>query len=446
MLGTPSSEGPLSINKTDVSVLTPPSKNSTVKVKAAPTAKAEAEISTPTVSVVTAAVAAVPPVEQPKEAIIKEPYDKTTQVGKGDTMMAILVNAGVERTDAHNAITVLSKIYSPRNIRPGQEVTLTFQPDNQGANPDRFEGMILVPGIEEEIRVRRKLEGGFTAKKVAKPLTRKLARGAGTIDSSLYLAAMESDVPQSVIVEMIRAYSWDVDFQRDIQKNDAFEVMYERYYTEEGKLARTGKILFASLTMRGERYPIYLHKTKKGLVDFFNDKGQSAKKALMRTPINGARLSSGYGKRRHPVLGYTKMHKGIDFAAPRGTPIFAAGDGVIEFAGRKGGYGNYIRIRHANSYSTAYAHQKRFAKNMYKGRRVRQGQVIGYVGTTGRSTGPHLHYEILRKGRQTNPLRVKMPSGEKLKGKELARFKNTKAELEQTYASIPMESVLARAE
>ncbi|MCW9035620.1 MAG: M23 family metallopeptidase [Rhodospirillales bacterium] len=448
MMGTPVPTNGYGVSETEVSVLTPPKKSSaktdTVVDKIVDPVIAHKEIETPTVSVVTAAIAAVPTETKPEEKYNKEPYDKTARVGKGDTMMEILVKAGVERKEAHNAITALSKVYSPRKIRPGQEVTLTFQPDSQGANPDRFDGMILVPDIEEEVRVRRKIEGGFSAKKISKPLIRKLSRGAGAIDSSLYLAAMDADVPQSVIVELIRAYSWDVDFQRDIQKNDAFEVMYERFYTEEGKLARTGDILFASLTLRGDRKPIYQHKTKNGLIDFFDDKGQSAKKALMRTPINGARLSSGYGKRRHPILGYTKMHKGVDFAAPRGTPIYAAGDGVIEFAGRKGGYGKYIRIRHTNSYSTAYAHQSRFAKKMYKGRRVKQGQVIGYVGTTGRSTGPHLHYEILHKGRQTNPLRVKMPSGRKLKGKEFARFKKTKAELEQTYASLPMEAVVAR--
>ena len=449
LFGVPTPQEKLIAHQTEVSVLTPPLKKpavieetlgNLVVTPTKPTSKKNVE-SASTVSVGRTAVAAVR-----REAPARHPYDRTREVGRGDTLMAILVDAGVERTDAHGAIQALKKVYDPRHIKPGQEITLTFQPDRKGETPDRFEGLTLTPGIEQEFRVRRSLDGSFGAKKINKPLIRKLARGAGIIDSSLYVAAVSADVSNSVIAEMIRAYSWDVDFQRDIQKNDSFEVMYERFYTEEGKLAKTGNILYASLTLQGSRHAIYRHETKDGLVDFFDDNGQGAKKALMRTPINGARLSSGYGKRRHPVLGYTKMHRGVDFAAPRGTPIYAAGDGVIDYAGRKGGYGNYIRIRHNSEYSTAYAHQTRFAKNMYKGRRVRQGQVIGYVGSTGRSTGPHLHYEIMRNGRQTNPLRVRMPSGRKLKNKELARFKETKAELDQTYASLPMETVVANAE
>jgi murein DD-endopeptidase MepM/ murein hydrolase activator NlpD len=173
-----------------------------------------------------------------------------------------------------------------------------------------------------------------------------------------------------------------------------------------------------------------------GAWDYFDDKGQSAKKALMRTPIDGARLSSSFGKRKHPVLGYTKMHKGTDFAAPPGTPIYAAGDGIIEMSGRNGSFGNYIRIRHNSEYSTAYAHMKSIKRGRTKGARVRQGEVIGYVGTTGRSTGPHLHYEMLVNGRQTNPMRVKMPSGIKLKGQELARFEATRDDIQALQASL----------
>jgi len=446
LFGVPTPQEKIVAHQTETSVLTPPLNKATVeqvalaRLETPAPAKSKIEILSP-VTVGSTANAAVRRQIPPKEA-----YDRTKEVGRGDTLMAMLVSAGVERNDAHGAIQALKKVYNPKYIRPGQEVTLTFQPDQKGESPDRFEGLTLTPGIEQEFRVRRALDGAFNAKKITKPLIRKLARGAGTIDSSLYVAAVSADVSNSVIAEMIRAYSWDVDFQRDIQKNDAFEVMYERLYTEEGKLAKTGNILYAALTLQGNRHAIYRHKTKDGLIDYFDDKGQGAKKALMRTPINGARLSSRYGKRRHPVLGYTKMHRGVDFAAPRGTPIYAAGDGVIDYVGRKGGYGKYIRIRHNGEYSTAYAHQSRFAKKMYKGRRVRQGQIIGYVGTTGRSTGPHLHYEIMRKGRQTNPLRVRMPSGRKLKNKELARFKQTKAKLDQTYASLPMETVVAQSE
>jgi len=426
------------------SVLTPPQAQTP---KAAPVAKVDAEeLKSPVspVSMVSSAVAALPK-NDPKPEPAKF-YDRSTKVGRGDTLMKLLVSQGVERSDAHNAIVAMKAVYNPRRIVPGQELTLTFQPDAAAAAPDRFVGLTLAPDVEEEIRVSRDEEGAFKARKIEKPLAQRLDRASGTIESSLYLAAMEAGVPDRILMDLIMAYSWDVDFQRDIRKGDAFEVMYELYYTDDGKLARTGDVLYATLTLSGERYPIYRFKNSKGRIDYFDDKGRSAQKALMRTPINGARLSSGYGRRKHPILGYTKMHRGIDFAAPRGTPIFAAGDGVIDFKGRKGGYGNYISIRHNNGYSTAYAHMKGFARKMYKGKRVRQGQVIGYVGSTGRSTGPHLHYEILVNGRQTNPLKVRMPSGERLKGTDLAKFNVRKAELDQTYASLPMETSVANAE
>jgi len=421
------------------SVLTPPQ-----APKAAPVAKVDAEELGSPVSMVSTAVAALPK-NDPKPEPAKF-YDRSTKVGKGDTLMKLLVSQGVERRDAHNAIVAMKKVYNPRHIVPGQELTLTFKPDPASAVPDRFVGLTLAPDVEEEIRVALSEEGTFKARKIEKPLAKRLDRASGTINNSLYMAAMDAGVPDKVLMDLIMAYSWDVDFQRDIRKGDAFEVMYEKYYTDDGKLARSGNVLYAALTLSGQRYPIYRYKNSKGRVDYFDEKGRSAQKALMRTPINGARLSSRYGRRKHPILGYTKMHRGIDFAAPRGTPIFAAGDGVIDYKGRKGGYGNYIRIRHSNGYQTAYAHMKGYARKMYKGKRVRQGQVIGYVGTTGRSTGPHLHYEIMREGRQTNPLRVRMPSGERLKGTSLAKFNARKAELNQTYASLPMETTVARAE
>jgi murein DD-endopeptidase MepM/ murein hydrolase activator NlpD len=196
-------------------------------------------------------------------------------------------------------------------------------------------------------------------------------------------------------------------------------------------------VLFASLTLSGKKKAIYRFKGDDGHTEYFDEEGRSAQKALMRTPIDGARLSSGFGQRRHPILGYNKMHRGVDFAAPSGTPIYAAGNGTIVYAGRKGGYGNYIRIRHNGNYDTAYAHMTGFARGMRVGRRVNQGQVIGYVGTTGRSTGPHLHYEVLRQGQQVNPMRIRMPSGRTLAGAEMKRFQGLRAALDQRYALLP---------
>ncbi|MCK5275569.1 MAG: M23 family metallopeptidase, partial [Alphaproteobacteria bacterium] len=240
----------------------------------------------------------------------------------------------------------------------------------------------------------------------------------------------------------IRIFSWDVDFQRDIRKGDGFEVMYERFFDDNGELAHNGEVVYASLTLSGKRHAVYRHILKNGDVDYFDEKGQSAKKALMRTPIDGARLSSGFGKRKHPILGYTKMHKGLDFAAPRGTPIYAAGNGTVNYAGKKGGYGNYVRIRHNGTYQTAYAHMSGIARGVRKGKRVNQGQVIGYVGTTGRSTGNHLHYEVIRNGKFINSRRMHLPSGKALKGDDLAAFTAMTEEANVRYGALMGDTLL----
>jgi murein DD-endopeptidase MepM/ murein hydrolase activator NlpD len=234
-------------------------------------------------------------------------------------------------------------------------------------------------------------------------------------------------------MSMIKMLSWDVDFQRDIQPGDRFEVMYERYYTDGGKFVRTGDVLYANLILSGKSHPIYRHTSKGGTTDYFDAKGVSARKALLRTPIDGARLTSNFGKRHHPILGYTMMHRGVDFAAPVGTPIYAAGDGIVDVREREGAYGNYIRVRHNSDYATAYAHMSRFAPRIQKGSRVKQGQVIGFVGSTGRSTGPHLHFEVLQKGQQINPMAVKMPIGDKLAGAELERFAQQRTRIGATF-------------
>ena len=287
--------------------------------------------------------------------------------------------------------------------------------------------MMFAPSAIRQVVVRRDIDGAFKGFESKRNLARKISYARGTINSSLYKAAIAQNVPLSVLAELIRIYSWDVDFQREVQKGDSFEVAYENFVDLDGEIVQHGKVLFASMILSGAVKPLYEFELRPGRTNYFDDQGRSAKRPLLRTPIDGARLSSRFGKRRHPILGYTKVHRGVDFAAPTGTPIYAAGDGVITFRGRKGAYGKYIRIRHAAGYSTAYAHLSRFKKGATQGRRVKQGEVIGYVGSTGRSTGPHLHYEILVGGRQTNPLTIKMPSGTTLKGRDLARFQTKTA-------------------
>jgi len=367
------------------------------------------------------------------------------KVRRGDTLAAVLGRAGVDRKDAYAAVTAFSKRHDPRRIRVGQELKVRYRlssiDDQTGmANPGRFDGFRYAPAFDKEVRVARAAEAeskGFDAHLVDRPVTRQVSRAEGIINSSLYVAGKKSGLPNATLAELIRAFSWDVDFQRGIRKGDKFEVMFNFVVSDEGRIVRSDEILFAALTLRGERRAIYRFSDGRGGFEYFDAKGNSAQKALMRTPIDGARLSSGFGRRRHPVLGYTKMHRGVDFAAPRGTPIYAAGNGVVEMAGRNGGYGKYVRLRHNGTYKTAYAHMSRFGRGIRKGKRVRQGQIIGYVGTTGRSTGNHLHYEILRNGGQLNPMRMKMPSGRKLIGNELTRYHALRRALDVRYASLP---------
>jgi len=389
------------------------------------------------------------PIDTLDLAPLPQPVVQKIKVGKGDTLMNIFVKAGLARGTAHKAIQALSKIYNPKRIRPGQDIEFVFEPaavlepEDADAAKGELKQITVRPDLLREYTVYQLDDDKFTAKYIKQAIETKLARASGKINSNLYLSAVNAGVPVPVLMELIRIYSWDVDFQRSIRAGDQFEVMYERKITEKGEFARYGNILYANLKLGKNDNPLYHFKGKKGFSDYFDHKGRSARKALMRTPINGARLSSGYGRRRHPVLGYNKMHRGVDFAAPRGTPIFAAGSGTVVYRARNGGYGNYIRIRHNSEYSTAYGHMKSFRRSVRRGSRVRQGQIIGYVGSTGRSTGPHLHYEILRRGRQTNPMRVKMPSGKHLKGKELAKFMNVKAATEIKLADLPMPEKVA---
>ena len=367
----------------------------------------------------------------------------TARLKKGGTLSGLLIKAGVGTDDAHAAALALGRVFNPRRMQAGLDVWLTFKPDPHGGGRDHFHSFSLSPDYDRTITVARAAEGGFTATERAVALQRTTAGAAGIIGRSLFVDGAEAGVPVPVLVELIRVYSWDVDFQRDIQPGDAFEVMYERFADDTGSIVHTGEIVYARLTLSGIRYPLYRHAGADGEAAYFNHKGLSARKALMRTPIDGARLSSRFGKRRHPILGYTKMHRGTDFAAPRGTPIYAAGDGRVVEAGRNGAYGKYVRLRHNAEYSTAYAHMSRIAKGARKGRRVKQGQVIGTVGSSGRSTGPHLHYEIIKGGRRTNPMKVRMPSGRKLAGLELDLFDATRRQIDRAYADLGIETAAA---
>lgn len=379
-----------------------------------------------------------PQVQELPEPIIDK---KTLSVSSGDTLIELLVQEGIDRAKAHTIITTLKDIFDPRQLREGQEITLAFETTDSGS--PLFHSLALKLDVTREVQVICTPENGFVSKEVLYKFEARPVLTRAKISSSLYNAAIKAGMPIEVLIQMIRAYSYDIDFQRDIHPEDKFEAVYEKMVDEKGNFVRGGSILYASLSTSGRTLPIYRYKTTDGNVDFFNEKGQSVKKTLMVTPIDGARLSSSYGMRRHPIKGYTRMHKGLDFAAARGTPIMAAGNGVVEYARRNGGYGNYIRIRHANGYKTAYAHMHKFASGIRKGVRVKQGETIGYVGSTGVSTGPHLHYEVLHRGKNVNPTSVKTPPGKTLKGKELNNFLLAKKDLEALHASLEKEEKLA---
>ncbi|MBM3732369.1 MAG: M23 family peptidase [Acidimicrobiia bacterium] len=383
------------------------------------------------------------------EAPARADYTRAVPVRAGDTFAALLARANVPRDEAGAALAALKGIFDAKSLKSGLSVDIAWSiaAGEDEASP-RFEGLSFAPDYSRKIEVARTEDGGFVANDVRPELSRVLLRASGTIDSSLYLAGRAAGVPAPVLAELIRAYSYDVDFQREVQAGDSFEVVFESVRNEDGRAVHAGAIRFAALTISGARKTIWRHVMADGHADYFNDKGESVRKALLKTPIDGARLTSGFGKRLHPILGYTAMHRGVDFAAPIGTPIYAAGDGTVAMAEFNGAYGKYVRIRHNGQYATAYAHLSRFGRNIAAGKRVRQGDVIGYVGSTGRSTGPHLHYEILVGGQQTNPLKVKMPVGPKLQGADLARFLKDKAATERQIAeaelALPARAASAR--
>lgn len=365
------------------------------------------------------------------EAIASD-IQKVVEVRPGDTLYGVLVKAGVTQDDANSAVGAIAEIFSPRDLRAGQEITLniTTASATRESNADaQLMGLSFEPSVTTDVTLTRNDTGSFIAAAVDKPVVEHNRRAAGIIDSSLFDAAQEAGVPMPVVADLIRTFSFDVDFQRDIQDGDAFEVLYERTESEAGEFVKSGKILFASLTLSGKTIPVYYFE-RDGDGEYFTPNGEAIRKSLLRTPVDGARITSGFGMRMHPVLGFSKMHKGVDFGAPTGTPIFAAGNGTVVEIGKKGSYGNYVRLRHNGEYQTAYAHMSKFAKGLRKGDKVKQGEVIGYVGATGRVTGAHLHYEIMVAGKQVNPGKVKTVASNKLTGKQLKAFQAQMAKID----------------
>jgi murein DD-endopeptidase MepM/ murein hydrolase activator NlpD len=343
---------------------------------------------------------------------------RTVEVEPGDTLAGLLIEQGAETEDANAAVDALAESFDPRTLRAGQPVTLVFDDVDDGRH---LTSVALEPSVTASLTARRATDGSFVAELIEADVETRAKAVAGTIRSSLYGDASELGVPDRIIANAIKALSHKVDFQRDLEEGDAYAMVYDVRTLADGRLVGTGDLLMARIVVDGKTVEMFRFEDSDGVVDYYDRSGVSARRVLMRTPIDGARVSSTFGMRRHPIRGYNRMHKGVDFAAPTGTPIYAAGDGTVELLGTRSGYGKYIRIRHNGTLSTAYAHMSRYA-DLDQGDRVRQGQVIGYVGQTGDATGPHLHYEVLVDGEQVNPLSVDLPTGHEIAGRDRAAF------------------------
>ena len=347
------------------------------------------------------------------------------KIQPGETFDSILEDYFVEDKEINEIKSKLSKKVNLNRLNINQKIKFTLDQSENIVKEFTFQ----LSNTEKIYLVRNTKAEEFQEKTIVTKLKKSILYKENIIQKSLYRSAVEERIPANIIIEFARVYGFQVDFQRDIKRKDSFQIMYEIFVDDTGKTIETGNILFANLKLSRKNNPLY-YFDKKGSEGHYDINGKSVKKALMKTPINGARLSSPFGMRKHPIDGFTKMHRGTDFAAPMGTPIMASGDGVVKKAGWCGGGGNCVVIRHNSTYQTVYAHMSKFAKGIRSGVRVKQGQTIGYVGSTGKSTGPHLHYEVIVNGKKINSQKLKLPSGKALKGKDRELFETKKIKLD----------------
>ncbi|WP_415315406.1 M23 family metallopeptidase [Candidatus Pelagibacter sp. Uisw_137] len=348
------------------------------------------------------------------------------KISSGETFDKILNNYSIPNEEINQIKKKLNSDYDINNLKTNLEIKITIDQSNN----KKITSFLFPVSRTEKIQLTRNLDNNlFEKKMIITNLNKKIIFKEGKITQSLYKTANDLKVQPNMIIEFARIYGFQVDFQRDIRKNDNFQIMYEVFEDDDGKIFETGNIIFADLKLSGKNNALYYFE-KKGSEGHYDENGKSVEKALMKTPINGARLSSAFGMRKHPIDGFNKMHKGTDFAAPMGTPIMASGSGLITRARWCGGGGNCIKIKHNSTYETIYAHMKNFARGIKEGIRVKQGQIIGYVGSTGKSTGPHLHYEVVVNGKKVNSQKLKLPSGKTLKRKERKIFEVEKIKLD----------------
>ena len=357
------------------------------------------------------------------------PNKKIIKVVAGDSLQKILLKEKISKEEVNKIYQKIKGIIDLTKIRQGQTITIVFRTKQNKPSISRI--TFQVDELSTAYIYYRNKTDDYEVRLNQKNLEKVNFLAKGVIVNSLFASAQKIDVDAEVIVEFARIFGFEIDFQRDIRKNDEFKIFYERFEDDEGENFKNGNILFAYLKNSGREIKLYRYKDSKNNIGYFTPDGKSIEKALMKTPINGARLSSGFGFRKHPILGYNKLHQGTDFAARRGTPVMASGSGTVERASWFGAYGKYVRIRHNSTYKTAYAHLSKFGRNIKAGKKVRQGQIIGYVGSTGRSTGPHLHYEVLVNNKRINSQRLKLPSGKKLSKNEMGNFNLEKQRIDQ---------------
>ena len=361
-------------------------------------------------------------------------------IKNGDSIASILSNLGISYGEILEVSKSINPIFKLSELRPDTDkLIVRVKPlsGNDEKGKVQLSSLEIVKSPIYRI-VSTKTDTGFKTVESTSNINSELVRGEGIIEkgASLTQVAIQNNIPYNIIDKFYEIFSFDVDFERDIYPGDRFQIMYEQLYSDNGEYLGSGNVIFASLYLNSRRseFRLFRYENEKGVVGYYDEDGKGASKTLKKTPINGARISSKYGNRKHPVLGYSKAHKGVDFAAPTGTPIPVAGSGKVVFRGWINGYGNYIKIRHNGTYSTAYAHLSRFKPDVRVGTQVKQGQIIGYVGSTGLSTGPHLHYEIIKDGVQVNPLSVKLPSIQNLNGNEIAKFTSIRDKINIQFA------------
>ena len=352
---------------------------------------------------------------------IKSPFINVNYViKKGDTIQKILQKYKVSNTEIQTVINQFKKYSNPNKLLLGNKIDITVK-KNIAKNSSTVMNFNVPITKSTTIEISKNSENQIISKKIITKLYKRKTLAGNTISKNLYSSAIEAKIEPNTIVEFARIFGFEIDFQRDIRKNDYFKILYEKYFDENGEFVKSGPILYAHMSVNNREITLYKFG-KDETYGYFDQNGKSVEKALMKTPINGARLSSPFGKRKHPILGFTKLHAGTDFAAPLGTPIMASGSGTITRAKWCGGGGNCIKIKHNSTYETIYAHMRNFAKGIKVGRKVKQGQIIGYVGSTGMSTGPHLHYEVIINGKKVNSQKLKLPSGKVLADNERTLF------------------------